>query len=164
MTNKKWLELIEKNEEKIIEAGIAAYAEALENTHLRYIVEMNEDGEIYTWYDIAGGNSYHMSTHEGRSIEVLHFCFQNYDCEISEDAIIEKLEENGHADMIQELQERAEEDGTSVEVEIINEYAELRYIIDECVKEQKNFEVDEYARENATDQVYRVEEYYSQFE
>ena len=52
----EWLELIERNEEQIINTGIEAYKEAIENTQLRYIVEINTNGEIPTWYDIAGGN------------------------------------------------------------------------------------------------------------
>ena len=54
MTNKKWLELIEQHEKQIINAGIEAYKEALENPNLRYIVEINENGGITTWYDLAG--------------------------------------------------------------------------------------------------------------
>lgn len=37
----EWLELIERNEEQIINTGIEAYKEAIENTQLRYIVELN---------------------------------------------------------------------------------------------------------------------------
>ena len=46
MTNREWLELIEQNKERIINKGIEAYKEALENKNLRYIVEMDENGII----------------------------------------------------------------------------------------------------------------------
>lgn len=45
MTNREWLELIEQNKERIINKGIEAYKEALENPNLRYIVD---DGGIRT--------------------------------------------------------------------------------------------------------------------
>ena len=78
MTNREWLELIEQNKERIINKGIEAYKESLENKNLRYIVEMDENGIITMWYDVAGGNSFHMSTYSGKSLELIHFCMQNW--------------------------------------------------------------------------------------
>ena len=53
MTNREWLELIEQNKERIINKGIEAYKEALENPNLRYIVEMDENGIITMWYNLS---------------------------------------------------------------------------------------------------------------
>jgi len=77
---KSFLELIEENEEKITDVATKAFREALENTHLKFIVEMDSSGEVSSWYDTAGGNSYHVSNNPDRSIEVLMtFCNQGFD-------------------------------------------------------------------------------------
>lgn len=92
MSNREWLELIEQNKERIINKGIEAYKEALENPNLRYIVEISEDGIITMWYDVAGGNSFHMSTYNGKSLELIHFCMQNWiDDPIPDNDIEQKL-------------------------------------------------------------------------
>lgn len=57
-----WLELIEEKEDQILAEGEKAYKEAINNPHLRYIVEIDENGDVYSWYDVAGGNSFHVST------------------------------------------------------------------------------------------------------
>ena len=111
----KWLDLIGENEEKILEAGKAAYKEALEAPHLRFIVELDEDGEINTWCDVAGGNLFHMSTYNGTSIEVMEFCFQFFDSEITDEIIKQKFQEKGFKQLYNKLEETAEEDFTSVE-------------------------------------------------
>ena len=77
---KSFLELIEENEEQIIEVAVVAFKEALENTHLKFIVEMDSNGEVSSWYDTAGGNMYHVSNDPDREIEVLMtFCNQCFD-------------------------------------------------------------------------------------
>ena len=93
---KKWLELIEEKEDQILAEGEKAYKDAINNTNLRFIVEMDQDGNVYSWYDIAGGNSYHMSVHEGKAIELFEFCFQYYDIEISSGILEEKLIKKGY--------------------------------------------------------------------
>lgn len=77
-----WLELIEEKEDQILAEGEKAYKEAINNPHLRYIVEIDEDGDVYSWYDVAGGNSFHVSTFEGKSKELFELCFQFLDIEI----------------------------------------------------------------------------------
>lgn len=76
--NKNWLELIEKKYDEIINVGEKAYKDALENQHLRFIVEMDENGNVYSWYDVAGGNSFHASTYNGESIELFEFCMKRW--------------------------------------------------------------------------------------
>lgn len=156
MTNREWLELIEQNEERIINKGIEAYKSALENKNLRYIVEINENGEITTWYDVAGGNSFHMSTYNGKSIELIHFCMQNWiDDPIPDNDIEQKLQERGLYNRY--LEERAAqdvEDWECAEIVIINSTnKELYNVLEECRQERKQFYVDEYARAESENQL-----------
>ena len=156
MTNREWLELIEQNEERIINKGIEAYKSALENPNLRYIVEINENGEINTWYDVAGGNSLHMSTYNGKSIELLHFCMQGWiDDPIPDNDIEQKLQERGLYDSyLEERTAQNVEDWECAEIVIINSTnKELYSILEECREERKQFYVDEYARMESENQL-----------
>lgn len=142
MTNREWLELIEQNEERIINKGIEAYKSALENKNLRYIVEISENGIITMWYDVAGGNSLHMSTYNGKSIELIHFCMQNWiDDPIPDNDIEEKLQERGLYNRY--LEERAAQDVEDYEVAeivIINSTnKELYNVLEECRQERNSF-------------------------
>ena len=91
MTSKEWLELIKEHEEKIIESGEKAYADAMNNTNLRFIVELEKDGSIYSWYDVAGGTSCSEDSFNGNSIVLMVFCFRGYESEIVEEDVINKL-------------------------------------------------------------------------
>lgn len=155
MENKEWLKLIEDKEELIIETGIKAYKEAMNNENLRFIVEMNNDGEVYYWYDIASGNTYHMSIYNGTSIELFQFCFQGNDLEISEEEIVEKLNEKGYGDKIEKLREEAEEEYTDIEGIISSKYSNgnLYEILEECREESIEFNISNYAREEAEDKL-----------
>ena len=142
-----WLELIEAKEDQILAEGEKAYKEAINNPHLRYIVEIDEDGDVYSWYDVAGGNSFHISTFEGRSKELFEFCFQFLDIEISSDTLENKLIEKGYKKELEELAQLASENYTSVEVEIINSDNDaLKEVVEECRKEEIDFMISEYAR------------------
>lgn len=144
---KNWLELIEVKEDQILAEGEKAYKEALNNTNLRFIVEMDEDGNVYSWHDIAGGNSYHMSVHEGTAIELFEFCFQYYEIEIPDDTLESKLIEKGYEKELKNLKFQADENYTSVEIEIINgNNNNLKDIVEECRNEEIEFLVSEYAR------------------
>lgn len=124
-----WLELIEEKEDQILAEGEKAYKEAINNPHLRYIVEIDENGDVYSWYDVAGGNSFHVSTFEGKSKELFEFCFQFLDKEL------------------EELAQLASENQTSIEVEIINGDNDiLKEFVEECRKEEIDFMISEYAR------------------
>lgn len=142
-----WLELIEEKEDQILTEGEKAYKEAINNPHLRYIVEIDEDGDVYSWYDVAGGNSFHVSTFEGKSKELFELCFQFLDIEISSDTLENKLIENGYKKELEELAQLASENYTSVEVEIINSDNDaLKEVVEECRKEEIDFMISEYAR------------------
>ena len=156
MTNREWLELIEQNKERIIHKGIEAYKSALENKNLRYIVEISEDGIITMWYDVAGGNSFHMSTYNGKSIELLHFCMQNWiDDPIPDNDIEQKLHERGlYKRYLKERESQEVEDWETAEIVIINSTDEqLQGILEGCRQERKQFLVDEYARTEAENQL-----------
>ena len=99
-----WLELIEEKEDQILAEGEKAYKEAINNPHLRYIVEIDENGDVYSWYDVAGGNSFHVSTFEGKSKELFELCFQFLDIEISSDALESKLIEKGYKKELEAIQ------------------------------------------------------------
>lgn len=142
-----WLELIEEKENQILAEGEKAYKEAINNPHLRYIVEIDEDGDVYSWYDVAGGNSFHVSTFEGKSKELFELCFQFLDIEISSDALESKLIEKGYKKELEELAQLASENQTSIEVEIINGDNDiLKEFVEECRKEEIDFMISEYAR------------------
>lgn len=156
MTNREWLELIEQNKERIIHKGIEAYKSALENKNLRYIVEISEDGIITMWYDVAGGNSFHMSTYNGKSIELLHFCMQNWiDDPIPDDDIEQKLQERDlYNRYLKERESQEVEDWETAETVIINSIdTKLQNVLEECRQERKQFLVDEYARTEAENQL-----------
>lgn len=61
-----WLELIEEKEDQILAEGEKAYKEAINNPHLRYIVEIDENGDVYSWYDVAVEILFNVSTFEGK--------------------------------------------------------------------------------------------------
>ena len=156
MTNREWLELIEQNKERIINNGFEAYKSALENPNLRYIVEMDENGIITMWYDVAGGNSFHMSTYNEKSIELLHFCMQNWiDDPIPDNDIEQKLQERGlYICYLKERESQEVEDWEVAEIVIINSTdTKLQGILEECRQERKQFYVDEYARTESENQL-----------
>lgn len=156
MTNREWLKLIEQNKERIINKGIEAYKEALENPNLRYIVEMDENGIIIMWYHVAGGNSFHMSTYNGKSLELIHFCMQNWiDDPIPDNDIEQKLQERDlYNHYLEERELQEVEDWETAEIVIINSTdAKLQGILEECRQERKQFYVDEYARTESENQL-----------
>lgn len=154
----KWLKLIEKKEQEIIEAGVKAYSEAMENPHLRFIVELSENGEVTTWYDIASGNSFHQSVYDGKSIELLHFCMRNWENDPSDETVEQKLQEMGLWNLYLEERERQEaEDYEGAECILCNtENEQLRACLEECREEEKQFMVDEYAREETLNKLEEI--------
>lgn len=146
-SNKDWLKLINEKEKEIIKIGISAYREAKENPHLRYIVEMDEDGEVSYWYDVAGGNSFHSSVFNGTAIELFEFCFQYSDVEITDEQIIERMIAEGYEDTIKEVEEYAADYGVNMEVAIRNGFTYLSDVVDYCVKAEIEFDIENYAEE-----------------
>jgi hypothetical protein len=142
-----WDQLIANNYNEIIDIGIKAYREARENSSLRYILEINNYGNVYYWYDIAGGNSFHTSTFKGDSIELIsNLCFQYNELELTDEVICSKLEDYNLGHLIKELMAEAEEESTSLEV-ILKNHPELSKILEECMKDEIEFDISEYARD-----------------
>lgn len=151
----KWLELIEQHEEEIINTGIEVYKEAIENPHLRYIVEMNEDGEVYYWYDIVGGNSFHMSTYQGKSIELIHLCMRDMEFDPTDETVEQKLKAKGLWNLYLEERERQDaEDYDGAEIVLCNSSDnKLRKCLEECETEEKQFYIDEWSRDEIESQL-----------
>lgn len=98
MTN--WIKLIEDNRDELIEAGIQAYTDAWESRNLRFMVEIDEDGKVFSWFDLPGGNNFHMDTYK-----VIEFCAEYWeipDGENEQEYIKADVEE--HAAVVVEMQ------------------------------------------------------------
>lgn len=90
-----WSDLIKKNERKIKKAMRKANWDALKNPHLRFYINMNEDGDVWTEEDIAGGNSFSSLVFDGKAIEIASYCYQFFDgnAPIEQHGYIEQLDE-----------------------------------------------------------------------
>ena len=71
-----WAELLKKNERKVKKAMRKANWDALCNPHLRFYINMDENGDIWTEEDIAGGNSFSSLVFNGDAIEIVSYCHQ----------------------------------------------------------------------------------------
>lgn len=133
----KWLELIENNRKKIQEVAEQAFKDAINNRHMRFIVEISQDGECYSWGDVAGGNTQTAASWKGESYEVGEFCFQYMDIPITEDDLRRHMtkEEQAQAEF------EAEEWGDSFMGCVMSRYPN---VVDECEDEY----LEDYAREN----------------
>lgn len=156
----KWLDLINKKYDEIINVGEKAYKDALENQNLRFIVEMDENGNVYSWYDIAGGNSIHMSTYKGESIELLHFCMRGWENNPTNESVEQKLKEKGLYSLYLEERERQDaEDIDTAELVLSNSSnQQLLECLEECQKDELEFMVDEYARDESMNKLDALKE------
>lgn len=156
----KWLDLINKKYDEIINVGEKAYRDALENQNLRFIVEMDENGNVYSWYDIAGGNSFHMSTYKGESIELFQFCMRYWENNPTDESVEDKLKEKGLYSLYLEERERQDaEDYDTAELVLSNSSDEqLLECLEECRKDELEFMVDEYARSESIDKLDALKE------
>lgn len=90
----EWIELLKNNEIKIKKAMRKANWDALQNPHLRFCVNMDKDGNVWTEEDVAGGYSISMMRYEGKAIEVADYCYQGFDgnAPLEQHAYIEHLD------------------------------------------------------------------------
>lgn len=79
MSYNRWLELINKNENVIIEKAFEMFEDARENPHFRFVMVMNTNGELDYWWDVAGDNSQLSFTFRGEDIEIMEVCTQYND-------------------------------------------------------------------------------------
>lgn len=145
MGNSKWASLIEAKREEIQAAGEKAYRIAMENKHLKVIVELYEDGDVDVWHTSAGSNNQTMSSFNGESIQVMNFCYQYSDIEVTTENIIEKLEEKG---IYEEVKAEAEENDCNLYEYLAQYKIEL---FQEIEAENLEWEINEYKYE-AVDQ------------
>lgn len=158
MTDQEWLKLIEEKEEEIIKVGINAYTDARNNSNARYIVEINDNGIVSYWSDMAGGNSFHASTHYGSSTELFQFCFQHSDVVILEENIIDKLIINGYERLVDELMKEAVEENSSLEMILVQKDNKFKEIVNECKQEEIDWDICEYAEEQVKVKIEHVKE------
>jgi len=85
MTKEEILSLVEEKEEELIDALMRAFCESIDHTHLKFNVELYDDGDIRVWEDLAGGNSITNSSFNGTSVCVASFCNQYLEAEVEAD-------------------------------------------------------------------------------
>lgn len=136
-----WLKLMNEKKDKIYDAAMKAYKEAIDSPQLRFIVEMDED-DIYTWCDVAGGNSFHGSTFRGNSLELMVFCFQYMDYPISDDKISAEMERREMKKQLTLLEQEKLDDCASLESLISYNHPELSNILETCIQDEKDYLVE----------------------
>ena len=128
-----WLDIICKNERKILESGRCAYEKAMRNLGSRFYVRIDCNGDVYISEDIVGGNLY----------KVFEFCFRDLEINISDDDIRNRMIEK-YSSELKELERLAKENESGIEVEMINSYNPIFLsIIEECRNDEMNFLISE---------------------
>lgn len=136
-----WLEIIEDNRDKLQEVAEQAFRDAIGNRHMRFVVEIKEDGESFSWGDIAGGNSQTTTSWKGESYEVGEFCFQYMDIPITEEDLRDHMTREEQA----QAEAKAEEWGDSFLGYVFSGCPD---IVDKCEKDY----LADYTRENAAEE------------
>ena len=144
----KWSEIIKNNYDAVLAEAKKAFCDAVDCQHMKFTVEIREDGEVFSWGQAAGSHSFTESSFEGRSTVVCSFCFEHAEIEIGDDV----LRDHMTAEQIQEAEERAEDEGLSFANYV---YASGSYVdvIAACEDEYKAWFKDEYANTEARDAV-----------
>ena len=142
----KWSEIIEQNKEQLKEALEEAYRNAVDYQAMEFSVEIYPDGTIRTTEHTAGSTFQSHDSWAGNSYIVGAFCFYNMDIEITEETIRNHMTEKE----ILDAQERAKDDCLSF-MEYIYSSGKYRTIIEDCIKEWKEWYKDEYAFTSAED-------------
>lgn len=144
----KWSEIIKNNYDAVLAEVQEAFNDAIDCQTMKFIVEIREDGEVFSWGQAAGSNNFTQSSYEGRSTVICSFCFEHADIEICDDVLRDHMTE----EQIQEAEERAEDEGLSFANYI---YSSGNYtdVIAACEDEYKTWFKDEYANTEARDAV-----------
>lgn len=145
---KKWSGIIEANYDAILAEAKKAFNDAIDCQTMKFIVEIREDGEVFSWGQAAGSNNFTQSSYEGRSTVICSFCFEHADIEIGDDV----LRDHMTAEQIAEAEERAEDEGLPFESYV---YSSGNYtdVIAACEDEYKTWFKDEYANTEARNAV-----------
>lgn len=144
----KWSEIIKNNYDAVLAEVQEAFNDAIDCQTMKFIVEIREDGEVFSWGQAAGSHNFTQSSYEGRSTVICSFCFEHADIEIGDDV----LRDHMTAEQIAEVEERAEDEGLSFESYV---YSSGNYtdVIAACEDEYKTWFKDEYANTEARDAV-----------
>ena len=144
----KWSEIIKNNYDAVLAEVQEAFNDAIDCQTMKFIVELREDGEVFSWGQAAGSHNFTQSSYEGRSTVICSFCFEHADIEIGDDV----LRDHMTAEQIAEAEERAEDEGLSFANYI---YSSGNYtdVIAACEDEYKTWFKDEYANTEARDAV-----------
>ena len=137
-----WSEIIENNQEKLQKVAEQAFRDAINNRHMRFIVEISHDGECYSWGDVAGGNTQTATSWKGESYEVDEFCFQYMDIPITE----EDLRRNMTREEQARAEAEAEECGDSFQGYVMSECPD---VVEKCEEEYLEGYKTEFATEEA---------------
>lgn len=145
-----WSVLINNHLDEINTVALAGIEEAVKNNNLTVVVEISEEGRVYSWHH-AGGNTCTYSAYEGTSYPLMSFRYEesviNYD--INEEILIENMRELQISDdTIFKLQKQALEEETTLEIIMMenddkqinrayqNAYnSELQMWLDTCAEE-----------------------------
>ena len=141
-----WTNVIECHEEQLKEALKKAFFDAVDHLDMEFTVEIYPDGTIRTTEHTAGSTFQSHDSWAGKSHIVGTFCFQNMDIEIAEETIRSHMTE----EEILYAQKRAKDDCLSF-MEYIYSSGKYRTIIEDCIKEWKEWYKDEYAFTSAED-------------
>ena len=155
MRNSEWIELIEEKREQIEKEARKTYKEARENTNLRFVVEMDSDGDICSWYEVAGGNSYHVSrVPDCEILQLMDFCFQFSDptAEEEEPLFIEMMTELGRSEELEKLYEKANEECETF-MGIVVSSGEYTEELRKCDEQIIEFYCEEYAPAEIEDKI-----------
>lgn len=162
---KAWSEIINENYDAVLAEAKKAFCEAVDCQNMKYTVELREDGEVFSWGQAAGSNSFTESSFEGRSTVICSFCFENAEIEIGDDV----LRDHMTAEQIQEAEERAEDEGLSFDSYVYSS-GDYTDVLAACEDEYKSWFKDEYANTEARDAVSlalenmrQEEEYFSRY-
>ena len=145
----KWVEIIEKNRDKLIEELQEAFRDAVDRRDLTYITEINEEGEVYTWACIAGSNNMSISFFEGHSCEVARFCFQGMDTEVTEEDFRRHMTE----DEQDRVEMEADKEGYYDFMRYIYESRKFSALIETVEQEWLDWYKDEYAYSEAEEKL-----------
>lgn len=168
MEDRKWLDLLKNREDAIIDTLEEAFKKSVDNQDLQLITEINESGDIYTWYSAAGSNSMTLVSFEGRSLILGTFCNQYMDIEITEEDVREYLTEKEIAEIESAVADPDEWCGTFMEY--VREWKCYHHAVRAAEEAYLEWYKDEYAYTSACDAynyqvghlsqyVYHVEKY-----
>lgn len=148
---KNWRNLINEKREEIQESGEKAYRDALENPDLRFIVEIDSEGDLGSWCDLEDGNDYHRAADDREILQLMSISFRYRDVDGEEwkQIFIKKMKESGNHEDLGKLIKKSEQEGESL-LAIVSELDEFEKIMRAVESEMIENEVREHAAEEVS--------------